>query len=465
VISIQTLKKTKNEDLFADYYSETNLERKEDIKNNIFRKNLGLARHIVKNYSNTGLPEDDLVSIASIGLLKGFNTFDPTKGWKFATYASTCMNNEILMVLRKENKHRNVTLLEDKISVDFDGNDLTLLDVVTDKSSYDIERQEKRDTIRQLIGIVREKFTDREFRIFENFMLAEDEGKLTQLELSNQLGLSQSYISRLEKRVGKKVRKLALSKGLIEAHEFDGEGIFKLPKAVKKPQEEQAEESIDEAPVTVYHISEIEKNEGAGSPMKPIQLEGKTMLDKVRYALEHYPTMEPRELADHLQTSIGTVRTYTSQIKRLKKGKIDLQEMVDKAVTKDVAQIVRTPIVTKDIAKEVIEATIEAHDKGISVEELHEKLPTTPLIKTLKINVDEEDAKAFRKTWLRVSDTECVPNAEVVVPPKRITPKKLELNLMDATGASVKQLIEALLYDVTEEDLYRLAIKIERTGE
>lgn len=178
----------------------------EAVRALLIERNLRLVVYIARKFENTGINIEDLVSIGTIGLIKAVNTFDVEKKIKLATYASRCIENEILMFLRRNNKVRVEVSFDEPLNVDWDGNELLLSDVLgteVDTIYKDIEEEVDRDL---LYGAL-EKLGERERRIMElRFGLAGGE-EMTQKDVADLLGISQSYISRLEKRIIKRLRK------------------------------------------------------------------------------------------------------------------------------------------------------------------------------------------------------------------------------------------------------------------
>ncbi|MBA4542531.1 RNA polymerase sporulation sigma factor SigE [Thermoactinomyces daqus] len=172
----------------------------------LIERNLRLVVYIARKFENTGIHIEDLVSIGTIGLIKAVNTFDPTKKIKLATYASRCIENEILMFLRRNNKVRSEVSFDEPLNMDWDGNELLLSDVLgtDDDTIYrDIEDEVDRKILRTALS----NLSDRERKIMVlRFGLDGGEEK-TQKDVADLLGISQSYISRLEKRIIKRLRK------------------------------------------------------------------------------------------------------------------------------------------------------------------------------------------------------------------------------------------------------------------
>lgn len=167
--------------------------------------NLRLVVYIAKKFESTGIGVEDLVSIGTIGLIKAVNTFCPNKKIKLATYASRCIENEILMFLRKSSQYKNDISIDEPLNIDYDGNELLLSDILgtdDDVVSKGVEKEAERELIRSTVS----GLCDREREIMElRFGLIDGKEK-TQKEVADIIGISQSYISRLEKKIIKKLR-------------------------------------------------------------------------------------------------------------------------------------------------------------------------------------------------------------------------------------------------------------------
>ncbi len=177
------------------------------VKSILIERNLRLVVYIARKFENTGVGIEDLVSIGSIGLIKAVNTFNPRKKIKLATYASRCIENEILMYLRRNSKTRVEVSFDEPLNVDWDGNELLLSDVLgTDNDIIYKEIEEEVD--KKLLRAAIKRLNSREKKIMEaRFGLNQDGTEKTQKEVADLLGISQSYISRLEKRIIKRLRK------------------------------------------------------------------------------------------------------------------------------------------------------------------------------------------------------------------------------------------------------------------
>ena len=180
----------------------------QDARAALIEHNLRLVVYIAKKFDNTGVGVEDLISIGTIGLIKAINTFDPVKKIKLATYASRCIENEILMYLRRNSKTKLEVSIDEPLNVDWDGNELLLSDILgTDEDVIykDIENEVERKLLGKAIG----KLTKREQTIVRlRFGINMPDGReKTQKEVADLLGISQSYISRLEKRIMKRLKK------------------------------------------------------------------------------------------------------------------------------------------------------------------------------------------------------------------------------------------------------------------
>lgn len=177
-------------------------------RSSLIEHNLRLVVYIAKKFDNTGVGVEDLISIGTIGLIKAINTFNPLKNIKLATYASRCIENEILMYLRRNNKTKLEVSIDEPLNVDWDGNELLLSDILgTDEDV--IYRDLENEVERKLLLKAIDKLTEREKTIINlRFGLSSpDEKELTQKEVADLLGISQSYISRLEKKIMKRLKK------------------------------------------------------------------------------------------------------------------------------------------------------------------------------------------------------------------------------------------------------------------
>ena len=192
----------------AEMIGKLQTEDNADAKSRLIEHNLRLVVYIAKKFDNTGVGVEDLISIGTIGLIKAINTFNPTKKIKLATYASRCIENEILMYLRRNSKTKMEVSIDEPLNVDWDGNELLLSDILgTDEDV--IYRGIESEVERSLLGKAIGKLTKREQTIVRlRFGINMPDGReKTQKEVADLLGISQSYISRLEKRIMKRLKK------------------------------------------------------------------------------------------------------------------------------------------------------------------------------------------------------------------------------------------------------------------
>lgn len=176
------------------------------VRTVLIERNLRLVVYIARKFENTGVGIEDLVSIGTIGLIKAVNTFDPAKKIKLATYASRCIENEILMYLRRNNKTRTEVSFDEPLNIDWDGNELLLSDVLGTENDV-IHKYIEEEVDRKLLHMALQKLNGRERGIMElRFGLKSGKEK-TQKEVADMMGISQSYISRLEKRIIKRLKK------------------------------------------------------------------------------------------------------------------------------------------------------------------------------------------------------------------------------------------------------------------
>jgi len=192
----------------AEVIGKLGTERDTEMKSILVEHNLRLVVYIAKKFDNTGVGVEDLISIGTIGLIKAINTFNPDKNIKLATYASRCIENEILMYLRRNNKTKLEVSIDEPLNVDWDGNELLLSDILGTEEDV-IYRNIEEEVDRKLLRKALAKLSDRERVIVDlRFGLGTDDGnERTQKEVADLLGISQSYISRLEKKIIKRLKK------------------------------------------------------------------------------------------------------------------------------------------------------------------------------------------------------------------------------------------------------------------
>ena len=177
-----------------------------EAKNVLIEHNLRLVVYIARRFENTGVGLEDLISIGTIGLIKAIGSFRPDKNIKLATYASRCIENEILMYLRKISSMRTELSIDEPLNTDWDGNELLLSDVLGTDSD-EVSRHIEEDTERRILLESVEKLSERERRIISLRFGLQGESEYTQKEVAEKLGISQSYISRLEKRIISRLRR------------------------------------------------------------------------------------------------------------------------------------------------------------------------------------------------------------------------------------------------------------------
>lgn len=177
----------------------------QSAKDSLIEHNLRLVAYIAKRFENTGASIEELISIGTVGLMKAVSTFNGDKNIKLATYASRCIENEILMYIRKNSQTRSELSIDEPLNVDWDGNELLLSDVLgneEDSVSYELEQAEERRIIREAV----ERLGERERQIIEMRYGLFGRKEMTQKDVADALGISQSYISRLEKKIISELR-------------------------------------------------------------------------------------------------------------------------------------------------------------------------------------------------------------------------------------------------------------------
>ena len=182
------------------------LDTDEDARPFLVEHNLRLVVYIAKRFENTGIGIEDLVSIGTVGLIKAINTFHPEKNIKLATYASRCIENEILMYLRKNSNRKTEISIDEPLNVDWDGNELLLSDILgtdDDVVNRGIESEAEKNMLREAV----DELGEREKIIMEMRFGLIDGKEKTQKEVADEIGISQSYISRLEKKIIRKLKK------------------------------------------------------------------------------------------------------------------------------------------------------------------------------------------------------------------------------------------------------------------
>ncbi|NLL70487.1 MAG: RNA polymerase sporulation sigma factor SigK [Epulopiscium sp.] len=174
-------------------------------RNILIERNLRLVAHIVKKYSNVNRDTDDLISIGTIGLIKAISSYDSSKGTRLATYAARCIENELLMMLRSDKKQKQEVFLQDPIGVDKEGNSITLLDVICHEGDSVVEQVDLKIQIKKLYNQMSKILKGRERKVLEMRYGLVNGTEKTQREIAEILGISRSYVSRIEKKAIKKL--------------------------------------------------------------------------------------------------------------------------------------------------------------------------------------------------------------------------------------------------------------------
>jgi len=190
-----------------EYHLKRYAEGHEDSKNILIEHNLRLVAHIVKKYSNTGKDVDDLISIGTIGLIKAISTYNPEKKTRLATYAARCIENEILMTIRADKKTKGEISLQEPIGVDKEGNEISLIDILGTDADTVMDAVELKLQIRKLYKRMSAVLKKREKMVLEMRYGLTNGKNRTQREIAQMLGISRSYVSRIEKRAIAKLSK------------------------------------------------------------------------------------------------------------------------------------------------------------------------------------------------------------------------------------------------------------------
>lgn len=189
------------------YYLKMLKEGSEEARNILIERNLRLVAHIVKKYTSNVSDADDLISIGTIGLIKAISTFNDEKGTRLATYAARCIENEILMQIRSTKKIQSEVSLQDPIGIDREGNEIALIDIIGNEAESVVDEVELKMQVKRLYSKMREVLKNREKVVLElRYGLLNGTSK-TQREIAKMLGISRSYVSRIEKKAIKKLGK------------------------------------------------------------------------------------------------------------------------------------------------------------------------------------------------------------------------------------------------------------------
>ncbi|MGN0429056.1 MAG: RNA polymerase sporulation sigma factor SigK [Acetatifactor sp.] len=191
---------------YVDRMRTGSVEEAREARERLIEHNLRLVAHIVKKYQNVDEDLDDLLSIGSIGLIKAVNTFDAGKG-RFATYACRCIDNELLMMLRSRKKREREVSLYEPIGQDKEGNEIRLLDIMEHSQTDVVERMELDNNVRNMLALLERVLTKRERDIIIHRYGLYGEREMTQNEIGEYLGISRSYVSRIEKKALDKLKK------------------------------------------------------------------------------------------------------------------------------------------------------------------------------------------------------------------------------------------------------------------
>ncbi|WOO36689.1 RNA polymerase sporulation sigma factor SigK [Anaerocolumna sp. AGMB13020] len=182
------------------------MEGSKEARDILIERNLRLVAHIVKKYNSADREIDDLISIGTIGLIKAIDTFDPDKGIRLATYASRCIDNELLMMLRSGKRQAKEVYLYEPIGSDKEGHEINLLDIIESSESDIIEEIELQGNVKRLYELVNKVLNKRERQIIEMRYGLNSQEEITQREIASKIGISRSYVSRIEKKALKKLR-------------------------------------------------------------------------------------------------------------------------------------------------------------------------------------------------------------------------------------------------------------------
>ncbi len=198
---------SEEETYYLQRLHNSNIIAKKEAKEVLIERNLRLVAHIVKKYQNVDEDLEDLLSIGTIGLIKAVDTFDSEKGSKLATYAARCIENELLMRLRAKKKTLREVSLHEPIGTDKEGNEISLLDIVEQEQVDIVEQMETTSQIQKLSRILEKTLTNRELEIITKRYGLLGCNEVTQREIGAELGISRSYVSRIEKKALEKLRK------------------------------------------------------------------------------------------------------------------------------------------------------------------------------------------------------------------------------------------------------------------
>jgi len=182
------------------------IEGSKEARDVLIERNLRLVAHIVKKYNTADKEIDDLISIGTIGLIKAIDTFDPDKGIRLATYASRCIDNELLMMLRSGKRQAKEIYLYEPIGSDKEGHEINLLDIIESSDTDIVDELDLQGNVKRLYELVEKVLSKRERQIIEMRYGLNLQEEITQREIANKIGISRSYVSRIEKKALKKLR-------------------------------------------------------------------------------------------------------------------------------------------------------------------------------------------------------------------------------------------------------------------
>ncbi len=192
---------------YLDDYKNGDKYTSDEAKNILIERNLRLVAHIVKKYNNYSKENEDLISVGTIGLIKAIITFKPGKGTRLATYAARCIENEVLMFIRTSKKHANELYLQEPIGIDKEGNEVTMEEKIADESGSIDEQVNLKLQIKVLYDKIKSVLKGREKTVINLRYGLTDGKEVTQREIADMLGISRSYVSRIEKKALKKLSK------------------------------------------------------------------------------------------------------------------------------------------------------------------------------------------------------------------------------------------------------------------
>lgn len=198
---------SKEEAFYLDLLQNGSEQERKVAKDILIEHNLRLVAHVVKKYQNTDENPEELISVGTMGLMKAVSTFDPSKGNRLATYAARCIENELLMLFRFRKKSARDISLQETIGTDNEGNEICLMDVIQSKDEDIVEQMHKQYQLKEMGKLYQEVLNAREKQIISMRYGLSGALPLTQNEVGKKLGISRSYVSRIEKRALEKLRK------------------------------------------------------------------------------------------------------------------------------------------------------------------------------------------------------------------------------------------------------------------